>query len=146
MKRIAIRFLPLILGVYTGVALIMTIDIEIRMSLINMNDPSSFPNMHPYIGFYFIPIVGTFLTVVVIVIELIRSIVWETHISQFLHWFILGLSYTTFLSVLPLVCLMPLAYAYAITAIIVLFINPIIIHIIVKPPGRGLYNQEVDKA
>ncbi len=106
----------------------MFIDAAISVSLININDSSKWPNMHPWIRIYFIPVVGTFFAIIASAIELIRNIAWKTSINKFPLWILLGASYTTVLSVLALGRVLPIQWAYLLMALCVLAFNPIVIH------------------
>ena len=109
MEKINIRFIPLILGAYIGVGLLMTIDAWVSVSLIDKNNPSTWPEMHPWVRIYCIPLLGTVLAFIALIIEFIRSNIWKTNLASFISWIVLGLSYTTFLSTISVASLHVLA-------------------------------------
>lgn len=83
-----------------GVAVFMTLDTAVSVAVIDLNDSATWPNMHPWIRIYFIPILAPVFAVAVLMVEWLRGFFWKTQIKSFRHWLVLGFSYTTFLSFL----------------------------------------------
>jgi uncharacterized membrane protein len=128
MNQINIRFIPLILGAYIGVGLLMTIDAWVSVSLIDKNNPSTWPEMHPWVRIYCIPLLGTVLAFIALIIELIRSNIWKTDLASFISWIVLGLSYTTFFTGLIFSRFLPIWYAIILMVIAIALFNPFIVH------------------
>ena len=135
MYKFNLKIIPLILGVYFGVGLFFSIDVWIRVSQIDMNDPATLPNMHPIISLFMIPVVGTIIMAVVSIVEIIRGFIWKTKMTLFFHWIILGMSYTTLFTFMPLGRVMPIFYSKIITVILIIIFNPVTVHIIFKIKG-----------
>lgn len=134
MKKITIKFLPFILGVYSGAAIFIFIDAWISVSLINMDDPSTWPNIHPWFRIYFIPVIGTFFAVISSCIEIVRSFLWENEIRKKTIWFLLGFSYTTILSFFSLGRILPTRWAVVVMGVIFIFLNPFLLHYKLRTP------------
>ena len=128
MKKINVNFSPFLLGIYASTGILMFIDAAISASLIDMNDPSTWPNRHPWIRIFFIPVVGTFFAAIASTVELLRNFVWKTNISKFSLWVLLGSSYTTILSGLAIGRITPIPWSYLLIAVCVLAFNPILVH------------------
>lgn len=84
----------MMLGVYVGVAVFVTIDVNLSLAAMNYNDPSSLPNMGPELRYFIvIPLFGTLLAVAALVVN---SVVSQFHRRTF-HpavWFCFGLAYS----------------------------------------------------
>lgn len=132
MYKFNLKIIPLILGVYFGIAIIFSIDVWIRISQIDMNDPATRPGMYPTISLYLIPIVGTIIMVFASIVEMIRGFIWKTKMTLFFHWFILGLSYTTFFIFMPIGRFIPVLYTYIITIVLILILNPVTVHVLFR--------------
>ncbi len=128
MKEINVNYFPLVLGVYIGTGVLMFIDAAVSVSLIDMKDPSTMPNMHPWIRLYFIPVVGTFFAVIASIAELLRNFIWKTNINKFPLWILLGASYTTIQCGLVLGSVTTIPLSYILISLCVLAFNPIIVH------------------
>ena len=137
MKKIKIRIIPLILGVYIGVGLLMTVDAWVSVALIDKSDPSTWLAMHPWVRIYFIPIFGTILACIASAVELTRRNIKEKNISSFASWIVLGLSYTTFFSGLIFSRLLPAWSAIILMMLAFALFNPIIVHYIFVRERRG---------
>ena len=87
------KYLLLILGVFLGNILLTLIDVEISVSKIDLNNPDTWPNMHPGIRYYFIPIIGGVISIFAIVIELVKNHLFRIDLT-YLGWFLGGIFYS----------------------------------------------------
>ena len=86
--------LLMVLGVYVGVAVFVTIDVNLSLAAMDYSDPGTLPNVAPELRYFLaIPVFGTLLAVVALVVN---SVVSQFHRRTF-HpavWFCFGLAYS----------------------------------------------------
>ena len=124
----AINYLPLLSGVFIGTTLFLLLDVIVSISLIDFDDSTTWPNMHPGIRIIFIPVFGSLIAIMAIVFEAIRNFLWKTNINNNFIWLLLGVSYTSFLSMLFLGRFLQATALYTAISLIVFLCNPFLIH------------------
>src|SRR5262245_28528012 len=84
----------LILGLACGLAIITIADVELSLAVINMNDPSTWPQMGPQIRYFVMPVVGIMIAGIAILVELSLFRWLKQNTKLKFAWFCLGLSYS----------------------------------------------------
>ena len=133
--------LAILLGVYLGTALMLSSDALLREATMHIDEP----NMHPFISFYFIPVVGTMIVVPVFIIEVSLLLFWSDYkIETVSGAIILGVSYTSFLSILVIRNFFYTGTSLLIVFFIVVIIfNPIVIHYYIRRKYKKLRWKEL---
>jgi hypothetical protein len=98
----ATRYSMVVLGFTTGVFVLVSIAVAIRTSRIDMNDPSTWPNMGPGMSYFAIPDFLLAAAVPSIVVNWLFNRAGVRRVVHRRHWFALGEAYSLFAASYPL--------------------------------------------
>lgn len=72
------------------VALSTVLDVQITLARIDPNDSSTWPEMGPEIGYFFIPVLAALLAVAAVILNALLTLMDHRHLSEPKHWAALG--------------------------------------------------------